>query len=398
MALGDAAGATKSARTVTVTGPATAAGTLALYVNGRRIATAVASGDTANEIAAAVASSVNAVANLPVTAAAAAAVVTLTHRHGGAATDLDVRVNFRAGEAVPAGTTAVVASTVAGAGDPDVGDAIDGLTDEQYNVIATAYSDDANMDALEEELQDRWGPLTQADGQAIAAFKGANGTQAEATTYGNGRNSLHSTVMDAGKSPTPNYLWAATVAGAAAASARRDPARPFQTLELEGVVAPPLGSRRNWTERNTLLHDGISTYGVDPDGTVRIERLITTYQTRNGEADTAYLNLNTPMTLSHIRAAFRSRMRTKYGRHKLADDGSRFDPGQPIMTPSLAKAEAMAWFEEMEGQGLVEGFAQFRRDLIVERNADNRDRLDILMPPDLVNQLRVVGVQIRFIL
>ena len=49
-------------------------------------------------------------------------------------------------------------------------------------------------------------------------------------------------------------------------------------------------------------------------------------------------------------------------------------------------------------EALVEGFDQFKNDLIVERNSDNPNRVDILLPPDLVNQLRIVGTKIQFLL
>ena len=91
-------------------------------------------------------------------------------------------------------------------------------------------------------------------------------------------------------------------------------------------------------------------------------------------------------------------MRTKYPRHKLADDGTRFGSGQAVITPKDGKAEAVLWFREMEELGLVENFSQFKRDLVVERNATDRNRLDVLLPPDLINQLIVVGAQIQFLL
>ena len=89
---------------------------------------------------------------------------------------------------------------------------------------------------------------------------------------------------------------------------------------------------------------------------------------------------------------------TKYPRHKLADDGTRFGPGQAIVTPKTMKAEAVARFTQWETLGLVEGAEQFKRDLIIERNAQDPNRLDHLLPPDLINQLRVNGVQIAFLL
>jgi phage tail sheath gpL-like len=38
----------------------------------------------------------------------------------------------------------------------------------------------------------------------------------------------------------------------------------------------------------------------------------------------------------------------------------------------------------------------FRAHLIVQRNADDPNRLDVLFPPDLVNQLRIFAVLAQF--
>ena len=88
----------------------------------------------------------------------------------------------------------------------------------------------------------------------------------------------------------------------------------------------------------------------------------------------------------------------KYPRHKLADDGIAFAPEQPIITPNIGKAEAVAKFRQWEEQGLVENFDQFKSDLIVERNTKDPNRLDFLLRPNLVNQLYITGVQVQFLL
>jgi phage tail sheath gpL-like len=68
------------------------------------------------------------------------------------------------------------------------------------------------------------------------------------------------------------------------------------------------------------------------------------------------------------------------------------------MTPKLGKAEAIARFRVWEEQGLVENIDQFKNDLICERNESDPNRLDWYLPPDLMNQFRVGGAKIGFIL
>jgi phage tail sheath gpL-like len=130
---------------------------------------------------------------------------------------------------------------------------------------------------------------------------------------------------------------------------------------------------------------------------VQLDRIITTYQTNAaGAEDTAYLDATTMLTLLYFRYSWRVRLMTRYPRHKLASDGARFGPGQAVMTPALGRAEALFWFQEMEELGLAEGFDQFKQDLVVERNQANPNRLDVLLPPDLVNQLIVTASKVQF--
>ena len=94
-------------------------------------------------------------------------------------------------------------------------------------------------------------------------------------------------------------------------------------------------------------------------------------------------------------------MATKYPRHKLGNDSGAYPPGEAIMTPALGKAEAVSWFLDMATRSPVvfdpSALDQFKADLVVVRNADV-NRLDFLLPPDLINQLIVSAAQIQFIL
>ena len=397
VALDDAAGGTAEEVTVTVGAASTAAGTIALYISGQRVAVGVASGRSTTQIATAIADAVDDVdADLPVTASRSGSVVTLTARNDGAATDIDVRHSYHAGESLPAGVTLSIATSTAGATDPDIQDALDAVSSEKFTMIANPYSAAASMTALEAELTERWGPTLQLDGYAMTGYRG---TSSSAATYGGARNSQYSSVMGISTSPTPTYEWAAAMAGRVAVAAGNDPARPFQTLRLTGVLPAAIQDRFAFAARNTLLGDGIATHTVDGSGVVRIERMISTYQTGpGGQADAAYLDANTALTLSFLRSDFRDRISNRYARYKLADDGTRFGAGQPIITPLVGRAAAVGIFESWEQSGLVEDAGAFAEALVVERHSSDRNRLDFLLAPNLVNQLRVVGAQISFVL
>lgn len=399
VAIDDDAAGVAAAGSVKV-GGVTAAGTIALYIGGRRVRVGVSAGDTLVEVATAIQEAIAAATDLPVTAAINGVddtQVDITARHKGAAgNDIDIRHSYYDGEALPTGLTLTITAMADGATNPDISDVWAAIGDEHYNVVTMPYTDAANLVALETELADRWGPLRMIEGMAFAA---ATGTHAELGTLGDSRNSPHVSIMNAAGSPTPPYEWAAAVAGNVAYYGNSDPARPFQTLVLTDILAPKQEDRFTLQENNLLLFDGISTHKVDAGGNVTIQRLITTYKVNaQGAEDVSYLDVNTPLTLAYLRYDFRNYILRKYPRHKLANDGTRYGAGQAIITPKIGKAEAIARFRVWEELGLVEDIDQFKADLICERNGADQTRLDWMLPPNLVNQFRVGGVQVGFLL
>jgi len=234
------------------------------------------------------------------------------------------------------------------------------------------------------------------DGIAVTSMTGNFGAH---TSLGDGRNSPHSIIVaqPGASALTPPMEFAAEVAALVALHGAADPARPFQTLAMSRAIAPVETDQWSIEERNLFLFDGIATTKRGPGGVVQLERIITTYQENPaGADDTAYLDATTMLTLMYLRYSFRVRFQTKYPRHKLANDDTRFGAGQCVMTPKLGKAEAITWFREMEELGLVEGFDQFKRDLVCERPSSNPNRLDFLLPPDLINQLIATAAKIQF--
>jgi phage tail sheath gpL-like len=383
--------------TIVAGGPATASGTVALYLGGERITVGVASGDTANTIATSISAAINAAPDLPVTSTVSAGTVTVTFRHKGlAGNSYDVRHSFRDGETLPAGVTLTVTALAGGTTNPTLTNLIAGMADLWFQIWAHPYTDSTSLTAIEADLSSRFGPLRSMDGVAITS---SSGTFSALTTLGTGRNSQHSIIVaPPGSAPlTPPMEYAAEVAALVALHGATDPARPFQTLALTRAL--PTVETDQWSieERNLLLFAGIATTKRAAGGVVQLERMITTYRTSSsGATDTAYLDATTLLTLLYLRFSFRVRVQTRYPRHKLANDGTRFGSGQAVITPKLGKAEAVTWFREMEELGLVEGFDQFKRDLVVERNATDPNRLDFLLPPDLINQLLVTAAQIQF--
>ncbi len=383
--------------TIVVSGTATASGTIALYCGGDLVTVGVAKDDTANTIAASINAAINLALDLPITSTVSTATVTALFRHKGlVGNSYDIRVNANDGEVLPAGVSLAITQLASGTTNPVLTTLFAAMADIWFQILPHPYTDATSLTAIEAEMATRAGPMRSQDGLAIT---GTSGTFSAITTLGLGRNSQFSVIVaPPGATPmTPPFELAAEVGALVALAGAADPARPFQTLAL--TRAKPIALTDQWSldERNLMLFDGIATTKRGPSGGVQIERLITTYQKApSGATDTAYLDATTVLTLLYLRFSFRSRIQTRYPRHKLASDGTQFGSGQAVITPKIGKAEAVMWFREMEELGLVEGFDQFKRDLVVERNVSDPNRLDFLLPPDLINQLIVTAAQTQF--
>jgi phage tail sheath gpL-like len=396
-------GGTAASGTIVVGGPATASGVITLYIAGRKVTCGVVSGDSANTIAAAINAAINAALDLPVTATVSTATVTMTCRWKGIdGNGIDVRANYLGqlgGEVLPAGVTLTITALSGGAGVPDLSGLIAALGDQEFDTVVIGWTDSSTLNAVDaawDHVGDtgRWSWQRQIYGHVYTA---ANGTVGDLQTLGSARNGAHVTCFGYHGSPTPAWDRAAMYAAQAHRSLMNDPARPLHTLPLVGMLPAVPALRFTNGEQNSLAYDGISVAEETDDGRCVIKTSITMYQKNpHGLDDNAMLKVQTLATLAYVQRALRYRIVQKFPRHKLANDGTRYGPGQAIVTPKVAKAEIVAHYRELEYLGLVENASAFKANLIVERNVNNPDRLDVLYPPDLVNQLDVFAVLNQF--
>jgi len=240
-----------------------------------------------------------------------------------------------------------------------------------------------------------WGWMRQLFGHIFSVKRGDYATL---VAFGETRNQGVTSIMGVElASPTPIYEWTACYTAKAQRALINDPARPLQTLELTGVLPAPLHERFNRPELNTLAGSGIATQETDVNAVPMILRETTTYQLNlYGQGDDAYELVTTLATLARLLRNQKQAITSTFPRHKLADDGTRYGPGQAIVTPSLIKAELVAEYRQDMFNGLVENIAAFKDNLLVERDPNNPNRVNVLYPPDLINQLRVFAVLAQF--
>ena len=390
-----------AAGSFTFTGPATAGGVLNLYIAGQRVQVPVVSGDSAAAIATAALAAVNAVPTLPVTAVPdESGTIRLVAKFKGlSGDDITLMVNRQGaagGETLPSGVSVLTTPMSGGSGAPDLADALAAVGDEPFEYVAHAFTDTTSLRAMAEWMNDtagRWAWNKQIYGHVYSAMRGSLGVQVE---IGQSRNDQHATVHGfEPQVPQPAWEVAAAWAARTAVFIGADPARPTQTGILTGIDAAPPGQRFTLDERQSLLSSGVATARYE--GGYRIERSVTTYQ-RNayGAEDDSYLDSETLHTSAYVLRYLFAIITSKYGRHKLANDGTRFGPGQAIVTPSVIRGELVGAYRELEYRGIVENAELFKQHLIVERNSSNPNRLDVLFPPDYVNQLRIFALLNQF--
>ncbi|NVZ64694.1 phage tail sheath subtilisin-like domain-containing protein [Pseudomonas gingeri] len=384
-----------------LTGAATESGVLNLYVGGVRVQAAVVSGATAAQVATTLALQVNAAADLPVSAVVTDGTVTLSCKWtGDSGNDISLQFNRLGksnGEETPAGLTIVTARMAGGAGVPDQVAALAALGDEPFEFICQPWSDAASLSTWQAAMDDnvgRWSWSKQLFGHVYTAKRGTIGTLVAA---GQTRNDQHMTIqaLEPGV-PQPYWIQAAALAARTAVFISADASRPTQSGSLPGIDPAPASERFTLTERQSLLSYGIATAYYE-GGYVRIQRAITTYQKNAyGQADNSYLDSETMHQSAFIVRRLQSVITSKYGRHKLASDGTRFGAGQPIVTPSTIRGELIAQYAKLELEGHVENAELFAEHLIVERDSQDPSRVNVLFPPDYINGLRVFALLNQF--
>lgn len=378
--LADAGGGTAATWTVTMTGPATAAGLLKLWIGYRLIQIAIANGDAANAIAAALNAEIAKYGDLPVTAAVNNAVVTLTARNKGTvANQVDVSTEVSA-----TAVTAVVAVGVAGATDPTLQDALDKVFAGSYDVVITPYNDATNLQTLRTHLRTVAGPMEQRGGIGAYAFDGslANATTLSGTNVNDGFISGY--FLRGTKSPA--YEMAAAY-GAVIAS-EEDPARPLNGLQLTGIHAPDVTQRLSRTEQESCLANGASPGEVDAQGVPCIVRAISTYVTNAaGVPDVAWLDITTARSMFYGRRAMRERIALRFPREKIVEK-----------TPARVRSEILDVAYRLEALEIWTGIDTYKDGFTVEKNGQSAGRLDCVIPSPVVPGLHVLAARMDLIL
>lgn len=264
-------GGTAALFTFTVTGTATAAGDVVFKIAGRTLRAPVASGDSANTVAAAIDSVISAnIANLPGTSGVTTNVVTFT------ASVTGVNGNGITVETVstPAGiAVAAAASATVGVGNIDITAALDSLGTREYQSIAISNNLAADVTDLGAHLTEMWGAGTK---RYRHAFIGSHDSLATATTLASGgdRKDIVICSME-GSGSLPGEI------AAAVAAMRLTKEKPSQNYDgtLLPLFLPTDTLAYSDSEVETALAGGVTPLTKTNTGYAKVERLVTTQTT-----------------------------------------------------------------------------------------------------------------------
>jgi phage tail sheath gpL-like len=127
-----------------------------------------------------------------------------------------------------------------------------------------------------------------------------------------------------------------------------------------------------------LLKNGVMPLEVGPDGaSVQIVRAISTY-TKDGQGiqDVSLLDLTTIYT----RKAVRTRLALRFPREKLS-----------ARTEAAVRSEVLDVLFKLEDLEIIENVEANKDKLLIERDLQDPNRLNIRIPVDVVNGLHVIA-------
>lgn len=381
---------------LTVTAEAAKAGLVNLLISGQSVKYTVAEDETATDIAAGIVQKINANTELPAEATVGeGGVLTLTAKHKGENGNfIDIQLNYFDGETTAEGVSVAISQTTKGAGNVSLEETIAALGDAKVTAIATSYTDAQNLKLLEAEVKRRFNAMVCNETCVYATLKGSLSEMI--TAKGKINHQCFGFLMDY-KSPNMPEERAALYAAISTLEYQKDPARQIATIELAGDL--PAKTELTAGERDMLLREGIGTVVVNANGNTAIEREATAYRHNSlGAFDKSYFDMTTTQTLIYLRFSYVERICSKFQRYKLANDDYEVSPGQKVVTPLVLKAEILALAEDWYRAGLVEDLSAFKETLVSERALNDPERINQLLQPNIVNNLRLVAGKLQFIL
>ena len=423
-------GGAAGAAALTVATTATGAGTVRLRLCEQVIDVAVASGDTATVIAAAIADAINDNASLPYTAQNSSGVVTITAKHAGprgnslivdayivtSASPVEQRVTS-SGITSPFSSTfqwTSVGSTI-GAEYPLTGgstadnytNALAAVAAQKFGRIVVAANDATNIGRLVTHLNSLAAVSVGLRQQGIAA---TIDTLANATTLATGQNSSRLQVAwhHASKVPGPEVaavLAAARLAGDTAVGGvlggeSSDPAANLDGVQLAVLLAQTnVADQPTATEIESALNNGLAC--VVPSsarpGLTALSRSITSRSLYLGVPNYAVIDTEFVTVCDYVADDLQSSLAVTYQGFKLGADSTNGTPplAPNVTTPSLVRSFILDKLAGYEVRAILRDVTANASLLAVQADPVVSGRLNCEIPCEPVSGLHIIAGNVR---
>jgi phage tail sheath gpL-like len=386
---------TKWQKTFTVTISTAGEGAVYITVNGKTLTTAVSAGATVAQIAAAIVARINSEKNLPVDAAAAEGVVTVSSLVKGTWGNQNT---VSMGTAA-SGVTITAGAVTAGTGATNLVPLFPGLGGTRYNYFISDFADPGNVAALAAELESRYGALRQIGGRAFIALSGPVGSTTEegsVIAQAEAVNSPHIVLVPRLENVQFPGEWATRFAAPAIRRLADDPAANTCDIQADGLSAEV---ELDFDTRQKLLEAGITTWRLDPVGNVLIERLVTSYtENTDGGRDTSYLDVQVTETVDAVRTYINAEAKKRYKSWKLAATEENFGAGSRVMTPGVFRSFLADLYQNVfiQEKQWCQDFDAYKNSILVEIMVGSKTRLQYRHQPVLIGQFLIGAGLLQF--
>ncbi|WP_274571633.1 phage tail sheath subtilisin-like domain-containing protein [Neisseria leonii] len=362
---------------ITLDGTVAATSAVGVLIGGQTVSVAAQSGEAASVVAARLLAAVNHAA-LPVTASLSDSTLTLTARCKG-------EIGNEISLAVDTGNSRLsitVSDMSNGARNADIAPALAKVAGRQYHIIVCPFNDDTNLKALSDHI----GQVSNAiEQRGCIGVIGHRGTMSAGAAMSARLNDGRITCAWYKGAAEANAVLAAGYA--AVLAAEEDPARPLNTLEIKGLSITPDADWPLFNECNSALYNGLTPLTVVA-GKVQIMRAVSTYtKSATDVDDPSLLDITTVRTLDYVRRAVKERMALRFPRDKLNNR----------LLPKI-RSEILDVLYKLELSEIIENVAENKAKLLVSRSMQDANRVNAVIPADVVNGLHVFAARIDLIL
>lgn len=397
--------------TITTTGDATSSGSLFFSIAGNLYQISVASGDTDDEIAAALVAAITSDIAAPYTAAVGGTgsenVVTVTAKNNGlngnnmfAMMAPDGVSQSSLAPSGPAITFSGSGYFSSGTGSIDIDDAlyasgVDQLANEWITFIAAPFQDSTNIGKLKTYLVNRQNMSPNRLAGSVIGY--VKKTYSEAAAIPATINSKHIAPIWDARSLAPDLEFGAAVLGMCAYGATLDPGRPFVTLPL-GVPVKAGIFDNDYSRNDALFRAGIGYCKLDASGDMVLGDVALSYRlTSAGAATEEWFDL-VSLTRRQVKAyqSEQTFLSDPYTRGMVGSDDI-VTAKDYVIKPKKVLADLYALIDNWAAEGWTKNPAAVKASALAEINTLNQSRIDASVVDDEAAALRIIAIRLAFL-